>query len=209
MTESEKSEQTTDNTIYSTHDINKKNISTNTILNSSKCDVKSEITSLKIISDLLTDICEENKTHTENKSDLSNVFYSKRIPNISIEDYLSRLQKYAKVNDSTIILILIYIDRICNKNKVKLSYYNIHKIILASFVTAIKYNEDDYYSSKFYANIGGVSEDIIFLLEYEFLSLIDFNLFVDISLFNKYNDYITNFENEEEEEESENEEESV
>ena len=199
MTESEKSETSTMNSFYSSHDMKKKNISTKTITShSSLNEVKYENTALKIISDLLTDICEENKKNYEQRSSLAKIFYSKSIPNISIEDYLSRLQKYSKINDSTIILILIYIDRICNKNQVNLSYYNIHKLLLASFVIAIKYNEDDNYSSKFYASLGGVSKEKMHLLEYEFLDLIDFDLFVDIDLFNKYNDYITNLEDDEE-----------
>ena len=90
----------------------------------------------------------------------------------------------------TIILILIYIDRICNINKCKLSYYNIHKLILGSMIVAIKYNEDEHYSSKFYAKIGGVSLAEIINLEYSFLSLINFNLYVNEDLFNKYNDYL-------------------
>ena len=204
MTESEKSETSTMNSFYSSHDMKKKNISTKTITShSSLNEVKSENTALKIISDLLTDICEENKKNYEQRSSLAKIFYSKSIPNISIEDYLSRLQKYSKINDSTIILILIYIDRICNKNQIKLSYYNIHKLILASFVIASKYNEDDYYSSKFYAALGGIPKEEMFLLEYEFLALIDFNLFVDFNLYNKYNENIINLEEEEEEEEEE------
>ena len=209
MTESEKSEQSTVNSFYSPKHNKNKNISSSTIFSSALCEVKSENPTLKIIADLLTDICEENKARADQKSSLPNIFYSKKIPGISIGDYLSRLQKYSKINESTIILILIYIDRICNKNQIKLSYYNIHKIILASFVIAIKYNEDDDYPSKFYASLGGVPKEKIHLLEYEFLALIDFNLYVDIELFNKYNDYITNFENDEDEEDSGNEEENL
>ena len=120
----------------------------------------------------------------------SESFYSKNIPLISIKDYLEHLYKYSKFNSSTIILILIYIDRICNINKCKLSYYNIHKLILGSMMVAIKYNEDEYYSSKFYAKIGGVTLAEICNLEYNFLSLINYNLFVNDNLFSKYNDFI-------------------
>ena len=57
-------------------------------------------------------------------------------------------------------------------------------------IVAIKYNEDEHYSSKFYAKIGGVSLAEIINLEYSFLSLINFNLYVNEDLFNKYNDYL-------------------
>ena len=55
---------------------------------------------------------------------------------------------------------------------------------------AIKYNEDEFYSLKYYAKIGGVSLSEITNLEYNFLSLIDFNLYIKQDLFDKYNDYI-------------------
>lgn len=212
--ESEKSERSTIHSFNSPININTtfnkhNNIPKNNLINNNIINIKYKqefSKTLKIISDLLTDICEENKIKPDYKTYLYKCFLSKKIPSISIEHYLGRLQKYGKVNDSTIILVLIYIDRICNKNKIKLSYYNIHKIILASFVIASKYNEDDYYSSKFYAQLGGVSKEEMFLLEYEFLSLINFNLFVDMDLYNKYNDNLINLEDEEEDEEEEEEE---
>ena len=145
---------------------------------------------LQKISDLLTDICEESKKESNLFYKPLKCFYSKNIPLISIKDYLEHIYKYTKINTSTIILILIYIDRICNIHKCKLCYYNIHKLILGSMIIAIKYNEDEYYSQKFYAKIGGVTLAEICNLEYNFLSLINYNLFVNDNLFSKYNDFI-------------------
>ena len=145
---------------------------------------------LQKISDLLTDICEESKKEPNLFYKPLKCFYSKNIPLISIKDYLEHIYKYTKLNTSTIILILIYIDRICNIHKCKLCYYNIHKLILGSMIIAIKYNEDEYYSQKFYAKIGGVTLAEICNLEYNFLSLINYNLFVNDNLFSKYNDFI-------------------
>ena len=153
---------------------------------------------LEKVSDLLTGICDESNKDKELIYKPLKSFYSKNIPLISIKDYLEHLYKYSKFNSSTIILILIYIDRICNINKCKLSYYNIHKLILGSMMVAIKYNEDEYYSSKFYAKIGGVTLAEIINLEYTFLSLINFNLFVSEELFHKYNDYLLSSDSDEE-----------
>jgi hypothetical protein len=58
-------------------------------------------------------------------------------------------------------------------------------------IVAIKYNEDDFFSNEFYSKVGGVSKKEINKIEYEFLSLIDFSLFVDEEIYNKYNNYIT------------------
>ena len=90
------------------------------------------------------------------------------------------------------MLILIYIDRLCDINYVNLTFYNIHKLILASMIVAIKFNEDNYLSNEYYAKIGGVSKNEINNLEYEFLTLIQFNLFVDDDIFIKYSNFVNN-----------------
>ena len=182
---------------------NNSNTQYNSIIHSISSNILNDNTEQRIIikiSELLTDICDENtKDFKIEKNPYLKIFISKNIPNISIKDYLERLYKYTKMNSSTIILILIYIDRLCNIYKFKLSYYNIHKLILASMIIAIKYNEDGYYLNKDYAKIGGVTITELCFLEYNFVSLINFNLFVSDELFKKYNDYISSADSEEDE----------
>ena len=129
---------------------------------------------IEIISDLLNNICEENKVKSENISKKIKPFMIKNIPSMSIKDYLIRLSQFTKMNESTIILILIYIDRICNINNFRLSYRNIYKLILSSMIVAIKYNEDNFYSSEIYAKLGGLSVHELNYLEFQFLILIKF-----------------------------------
>ena len=177
-----------------------------------------KISTIELISDLFVNICEENKAKKCNKNILLKSFTNKNIPSISIKDYLLRLSKHAKVNESTIILILIYIDRICNMNHFILTYFNIHKLILAAFILAIKYNEENYYHMIYYSKIGGVSLSELNNLESEYLILIGYKLFVNTQLYDKYyNDLMSlkyddnnedeNEEEYEEQEEDENEEE--
>ena len=47
----------------------------------------------------------------------------------------------------------------------------------------------------YYAKLGGVSKKEIINLEYEFLNLIDFKLFIDQKLFDKYKQNLQNLEN--------------
>ena len=166
---------------------------------------KLEIKIIENISDLLCHICNENtnKYNIEKNNRLEKYFLSIN-PSISVKDYLERLYKYTKINSSTIVMILIYIDRLCNINKLKLTYSIIHKLILSSMVVAIKYNEDKYYPMKFYAKLGGISLLELNFLELYFISLINFNLFIKKELFDKYNDYISSAGNEETESEDEN-----
>ena len=149
---------------------------------------------LKIIADVLDQICKDNTVNKEDKLIISKPFEVKTIPSITIYDFIERLSKYSKVSDETFILTLIYIDKICHFYKINLNYYNIYKLFLASFKTSIKYHEDELISIKLYAKIGGVSHKEIINLEYEFLKLIQFKLFVNENLFNKYKSNLIDFE---------------
>ena len=153
----------------------------------------------KIISELLTDICEERKPNLDSKLILLKPFVSKKIPNISLSDYIERLLKYSKAFNEIMIIILIYLDNICTKHEINLNYYNIHKFILAAFISAIKFHADDYYSISYYAKLGGVSKKEAINLEYEFMNLMDFQLFVNQELYEKYYKYLFRLQEEIEE----------
>ena len=153
---------------------------------------------IEIISDLLNNICEENKVKSENINKNIKPFMTESIPSLSIKDYLTRLSQFTKINESTIILILIYIDRIGKINKFILTYRNIYKLILASMVIAIKYNEDNFFSSEVYAKLGGLSVLELNYLEFQFLILIKFSLFIEKDLFDKYYYNLLSFQEEEE-----------
>ena len=58
-------------------------------------------------------------------------------------------------------------------------------------VLAIKFNEDDYYSSEFYAKLGGISKIEMNSLEYEFATMINFNLYIHDELYYKYYNLLT------------------
>ena len=154
---------------------------------------------IEIISDLLNNICEENKVKSDSINKNIKPFMTESIPSLSIKDYLTRLSQFTKINESTIILILIYIDRIGKINKFILTYRNIYKLILASMVIAIKYNEDNFYSSEVYAKLGGLSVSELNYLEFQFLILIKFSLFIEKDLFNKYYYNLLSFQEEDNE----------
>ena len=144
---------------------------------------------LKEISNTLNSIIQEsnkNKNHLKDNT----LFSRQQIPKISIFDYLLRIQKYSGIEESTIIISLIYIDRICKKKGIVLSKYNIHRLIFTAILIAIKYNEDIIYDNLYYSKIGGVTKKELLILENEFLQLIDFNLFVSNKIYQKYYEYL-------------------
>lgn len=151
-------------------------------------------TLLKEIDDILSSIISKNKKQNVYKNEIS-PFVHEHVPKISLFDYLSRIQKYSEIENSTIIISLIYLDRICSKKGIKLTKYNIHRLLFTSILVAIKYNEDIIYDTKFYSKIAGVSVKELKILESSFLKIIDFQLFVSDELYKKYHDYI--FQNDE------------
>ena len=59
-------------------------------------------------------------------------------------------------------------------------------MLFASILVSIKYNEDDFYKNNYYSQIAGVSVKELLRMESDFLALIDFTLFVNDDLYEKY-----------------------
>lgn len=157
---------------------------------------------IEIVADILEEIVKDNEKNNENeinKSDsnesaIISVFTSNKTPQISIKKYLTRIMKYSKPETSTVIICLIYIDKICENSSLQLSIYNIHRIILSCMILALKYNEDDYYSNKYYAKVGGISLKELNELEYNIMVLLQFNFFIDDITYEKYQAQLNDFE---------------
>jgi hypothetical protein len=64
---------------------------------------------------------------------------------------------------------------------------------MTSILLSIKFNEDDFYSNTFYAKVGGISLKEMNILEYEFLSLIQYDMFIQEDIYEKYKHYLTNY----------------
>ena len=139
------------------------------------------------ISIVLNDfISQKEKEKFKYNSFDDSTFVCKNIPEISIEDYLNRIRKYTEIEDSTLIIALIYIDRFLGNNNIKLSMNNVHKILSTAVLLAIKYNEDEIYNNKNFAKIFGLKNRELNKLENKFLDLIDFKLFTSKKEFQLY-----------------------
>ena len=159
--------------------------------------LNSNLPLIKSIFIVLITILNENKKLDNYKEIIKaqskSVFSSDKIPNISLEDYLIRIQTYSCIEKSALILSLILIDHICKKSDLILTYYNIHRILFGSVLISIKYNEDFYYDNKFYSEIAGVKLKELKSIEYTFLQLSDFNVFVNEIEYEKYRQYLEDF----------------
>ena len=151
------------------------------------------------ISNAITRILEDNKKLDNYKEIVKRqskmTFSANSVPNISINDYLTRIQLYSGIEKSTLILSLIQIDHICKKAEIILTYYNIHRLLFGAVLISIKYNEDSYYDNKFYSEIAGVKLKELKNIEYTFLELNDFNVFINDKEYEQYKKYLEEFNN--------------
>ena len=120
------------------------------------------------------------------------IFSSSTIPKISILEYLNRIVNYTKIEDSTLITSIIYLDSV-TQNGIYLTDYNIHTLLLICILIAIKMNEDDIYTNDYYAEVAGISLKKLNKIEHEFLNMNKFNLFFDKDIFEQYQRYLSNF----------------
>ena len=146
------------------------------------------------ITKTLNTILEQNKKLKNYKDilkkQISMYFSANTIPNISIKDYLIRIQNYSEMEKSTLILSLILIDKMCKKSGIVLTHYNIHRILFSSVLISIKYNEDSYFDNNFYSQIAGVKPNELKLLEYTFLEYNDFSIYVNDIEYEQYEKYL-------------------
>ena len=142
------------------------------------------------ISKILTEISGQNSNIEYNPDD---PFSTKSASNVKLKYFFGRIKKYTKIEKSTLIMILIYADRMCTTSGIILNPHNIHRIILGCLLLAIKYNEDVYFTNEHYAKVGGISLEELNYLEYFSFQLLDFNLYISEELFQKYLNYITNY----------------
>ena len=152
---------------------------------------------IKSITQVLETILEDNKrlmNYSEIvKKQSLNVFSSRIVPKISMEEYLIRIQNYTNIEKNTLIVGLIYIDRFCKISGLTLTYYNIHRILFISILISIKYNEDKFYDNKYYSEIAGIKLKELNTLEYNYIHMIHFLLYVKKKKKKKYKLYLENF----------------
>ena len=136
----------------------------------------------KSISIIINELIDSNsKNENENKND---IFETKGIPDISLYEYLIRIISYSNCEENTLILSLIYIDKI---SKIKqLNKFNIYKILFTSILISLKFYEDEIFTNSYYSQIAGVSEKELIIMEYDFFILLNFNLFIKEEIFNTF-----------------------
>jgi hypothetical protein len=121
-------------------------------------------------------------------------FQSSYEPDVSVEYYVQRIFKHSKCSDSCLIIMLVYIDRLIESQGLVLTMLNAHRVIITSLMVAAKYHDDLFYNNAYFAKLGGIPLSELNMLEVEFLQMLNFSMFVDALVFEKYQIQLQNFQ---------------
>jgi hypothetical protein len=121
-------------------------------------------------------------------------FQSSYEPDVSVEYYIQRIFKHSKCSDSCLVIMLVYIDRLIESQGLVLTMLNAHRVIITSLMVAAKYHDDLFYNNAYFAKLGGISLSELNMLEVEFLQMLNFSMFVDPIVFEKYQIQLQNFQ---------------
>lgn len=178
-----------DNSLYS-----KETTISSSSENQSQISISTKNQIIKSIMLNLQELITENEQTERKKYIQYDIFFLEKIPPISIGDYIKRLVTYTKMDISSLILAIIYIDQFCDSYKYVLSSHNIHRILMTACLISIKFNEDYIVSTKKYGEIAGVSAKDLYCLEYQMYFALNCSLLVDESYYSKYFDYFSQYD---------------
>ena len=122
----------------------------------------------------LVDYNTRHKYHADKKDTL----FSKRIPKLSIKDFLIRVVTYSKIELSTLLSMYIYAMRLITRNEFVLRYSNVYKLLLGACVLSVKFNEDKKFPFSYYSKIGGMTVSELSEVEFSIYTRLNFELFV-------------------------------
>lgn len=113
-------------------------------------------------------------------------------PKSSVHVYLMSIAKHFQCSRECFVLSLVFIGRISKTHpSLSISPLNVHKLLLASVVVAVKFLDDAYATNRDYARIGGVKTKELNSLEAHFLHLIGWKLHVFPWELDQYRSYLS------------------
>ena len=144
------------------------------------------------ISSLIEDTIKRNGL--KKKFSKKSLFFceDRKILEISIYNYIYFIFCYLDLDISIIILSLIVINRLLERSNDYLSKKNFYKLFITSCFLNSKQNEDFSYNYEFYASAGKINKNELIILEKEFITMIDYKLFVNDEIYKRYYNFIKN-----------------
>ena len=151
---------------------------------------------------MLTRLTQHNDSLPLHPSSLTR-FHSRATPNISLPAYLRRIAKYTSVEKCCMLILLVYIDRVCERMQgFTICGLTVHRFVCAAVLCASKALCDAFNTNgelypacwargqaeshcfvdaaEHYSRVGGITLGEMNLLEKEFLTIIDWRLTVSV-----------------------------
>ncbi|XP_020249144.1 cyclin-U2-1-like [Asparagus officinalis] len=117
----------------------------------------------------------------------SGAFDSDRVLDMTIQSFLERIFRYARVAPPVYVVAYVYMDRLCQLNRgLRITLGNVHRLLVTSIMVASKFVEDLNYRNSYFAKVGGLSVTELNGLEVNFLFMMGFKLHVSVSVFESY-----------------------
>ncbi|KAJ1296218.1 hypothetical protein BS78_01G282900 [Paspalum vaginatum] len=108
-------------------------------------------------------------------------------PAISVGGYLERIFRFAGCSPSCYVVAYIYLDRFLRRRPaLAVDSFNVHRLLITSVLTAVKFVDDICYNNAYFARVGGISLVEMNYLEVNFLFGIAFDLNVTPAAFASY-----------------------
>lgn len=143
-----------------------------------------------VLSDVFNELCKRNDPRCGNQV-IRSSFCSALTPLVKLKPYLWRIANYTGCSEESLVLSLIYIDRMITRKGRKslfmVTSHNAHRLVLTSVLVAAKFYDDHYYNNALFAKVGGVSCEELNKLEMAFLLELNFELSVDMKVYERYN----------------------
>jgi hypothetical protein len=110
-------------------------------------------------------------------------FYAKKVPTITLVDFLGRILLYSKCDSDCILSVLVYLERLANGdlflNKGVVNMRNVHRLLITAVMVSLKFTSDVFCTNVHMSKVGGIPVHELNFLEVQFLLHIDFRLRVD------------------------------
>ncbi|GAA0183829.1 hypothetical protein LIER_31176 [Lithospermum erythrorhizon] len=146
---------------------------------------------INFLSSLLEKMAESNDMNSRSNPQKISVFHGLSRPNISIQNYLERILKYANCSPSCFIVAYVYLDRFTQRQPaLPINSFNVHRLLITSVMIAAKFMDDLHYNNAYYAKVGGISTIEMNFLEVDFLFGLGFHLNVTPTTFYSYYSYL-------------------
>lgn len=139
-----------------------------------------------LVADMLNRLTTHNDSLPLHPSSLTR-FHSRAAPGITILSYLRRIAKYTSLEKSCMLILLVYIDRVCQRIAgFTICSLTVHRFVCAAVVCSSKALCDAFSTNGHYARVGGISLIELNMLEKVFLNIIDWKLSCSGALLQHY-----------------------